>query len=119
MPTSVQYTPKHYVDIDFDWVTNELIVTSRMEEGEQTNEPGKQPLPLLYSIDIENNKQVAITNPPKGYGDYNPQYVKSMEKLVWLRGTSIIDNARTLWKSNPDGSGTEAWIKNVDTVEFY
>ena len=34
MPTSVQYTPKHYVDIDFDWVTNELIVTSRMEEGE-------------------------------------------------------------------------------------
>ncbi len=115
MPTSVQYTPENYVDIDFDWVSDDLIVTSRMEEGKWS----EQPLPILYSINIEDNKQVAITTPPNGYGDYNPQFVESLRKIIWLRGKSITDEESTLWKSNPDGTKAEAWIKNIDSIEFY
>lgn len=115
MPTSIQYTPDNYVDIDFDWVSNEFIITSRTTEGEWS----EQPLPILYSIHIKHNKQVAITNPPNGYGDYNPQYIESLEKIIWLRGKSITDEEPTLWKANSDGTEAEAWITNVDSIEFY
>lgn len=119
MPATVQYTPEHYVDIDFDWITNDLLVTSRMEESEWSNNVIEHPLPVLYSINIGENKQTAITNPPEGYGDYHPQYVESIEKIAWLRGKSIIDQDTALWKANPDGSKAEKWIKNVEEIIFY
>jgi dipeptidyl aminopeptidase/acylaminoacyl peptidase len=119
MPASVQYTPENYIDMEFDWITNNSIVTSRMEEREWSNDFSKHPLPTLYSISLKDNKQVAITNPPKGYGDYYPQYIRSLDKLVWLRGTSITDDERTLWKANPDGTMAEAWIENVDAIDFF
>ncbi|HZG71525.1 MAG TPA: hypothetical protein VEY51_08295, partial [Chondromyces sp.] len=65
------------------------------------------------------NEQKRVTTPPKGHGDYNPQYIKSINKLIWLRGVSITDQKRTLWKANPDGTEAEKWIENVDTIEFY
>ncbi|PAV28036.1 hypothetical protein CIL05_19240 [Virgibacillus profundi] len=119
MPVTGSFTPPNYVDLDFDWITDKSIVTSRMEESEWSNDFSDHPLPSLYTIDIENNKQLEITNPPKGYGDYNPEYVSSMEKLVWQRGVSITDQDRMLWKANPDGTEAEAWIQNVDMIEFY
>ncbi|MFK2827235.1 hypothetical protein QYG89_16585 [Bacillus sp. B190/17] len=119
MPVSGSYTPSNYAELDFDWVTDQSIVTSRMAEKEWSNDFSKHPLPSLYSINTETNRQVKITQPPKGYGDYNPQYVKSIDKLVWLRGTSITDQNRTLWKAKPDGIEAEEWIKNVDGIAFY
>ncbi|MCP3740438.1 hypothetical protein [Rossellomorea sp. BNER] len=119
MPVSGTYTPKNYADFDFDWVTDDSIVTSRMEEKEWSNDFSKHPLPSLYSINLKSNKQIKITNPPQGYGDYNPQYVKSVEKLVWVRKTSITDQNRTLWIANSNGTEAKEWIKNVDTIEFY
>lgn len=118
-PVNGSYTPPKYADLDFDWITDKSIVTSRMEEKEWTNDFSKQPLPSLYTINIETNKQAQITNPPKGYGDYQPQYVESLKSFVWLRGTSIIDRKRTLWKANPDGTEAEEWVKNVDEIVFY
>ncbi|WP_075981791.1 TolB family protein [Bacillus massilinigeriensis] len=119
MPVSSTYTPKNYADLDFDWITNESIVTSRIKEKEWSNDFKEHPLPILYSINLETKKQTQITKPPKGYGDYNPQYIKSIGKLVWLRGTSLTDQKRNLWVSNPDGEGEKEWIKNVDAIEFY
>jgi Tol biopolymer transport system component len=119
LPVSGSYTPPNYADLDFDWVTDKSIVTSRIEEKEWLNDFSKHPLPSLYSINIENNKQVNITKPLEGYGDYSPQYVESIEKLVWLRGSSITDQDRTLWKAKPDGTSAEEWVKNVDAIEFY
>ncbi|WP_257008354.1 TolB family protein [Bacillus sp. FJAT-45350] len=119
MPVSNSYTPANYMELDFDWITDNEIVTSRAEEREWSNDFNKHPLPSLYSIEVETNKQAEITQPPKGYGDYNPQYVKSINKLVWHRGTSITDPNRTLWIANTDGSNAKEWLQNVDSIEFY
>lgn len=119
MPVTGSFTPPNHVDLDFDWITDNSIVASRFEERDWSNDFSNHPLPSLYSINIDKNNQVEITSPPKGYGDYSPQYIKSIEKIVWLRGVSIIDGNRTLWKVNPDGTGSEEWIKNVDHIAFY
>jgi hypothetical protein len=119
MPASGSFTPPRYADIDFDWVTDNSIVTSRVEEREWSNDFQEHPLPSLYSIKVNTNKQERISNPPEGYGDYNPQYIEPIKKLVWLRGTSITDQNRVLWKANADGTGAEEWINNVDAIEIY
>lgn len=119
MPVSGAYTPPNFADLDFDWITDKSIVTSRIEKREWSNNFSEHPLPSLYTINIESKKQMKMTNPPKGYGDYNPQYVKSMKKLVWFRGTSITDHTRILWRANADGTEAEKWIDNVDEIEFY
>jgi hypothetical protein len=119
MPASTKYTPENYVDLDFAWITDNTIVSSRSNEAEWSNNFHKHPLPSLYNIKVEANKQQKITEPPKGYGDYNPIYVKSIDKIAWFRGTSITDNNRNLWKANTNGAEAKLWIKNVDTIEFY
>jgi hypothetical protein len=115
MPASTTYTPEDFVDLDFDWISDNMIVSSRAKEAEWS----KQPLPSLYTVDIKSNNQQKITVPPKGFGDYNPLYVKSIDKLVWFRGTSFYDSNRDLWKSNINGIDAKQWIKNVETIEFY
>jgi hypothetical protein len=119
MPASGTYTPKNFADLDFDWVSDNLIIASRVPEREWSNDFHKHPLPVLYSIQINTNKQVKITQPPKGYGDYNLQYTRSMGKLVWFRGKSITDEHRSVWKANLDGSGAKEWIKNADEISIY
>jgi dipeptidyl aminopeptidase/acylaminoacyl peptidase len=119
MPVSGTFTPPNYADLDFDWITDQSIVASRIEEREWSNNFSEHPLPSLYTINIESKKQMKITIPPKGYGDYEPEYVKSMKKLVWFRRTSITDHSRTLWRANVDGTDAEKWMDNVDDIEFY
>ncbi|OZM57571.1 hypothetical protein CIB95_04155 [Lottiidibacillus patelloidae] len=115
----VSFTPENFADLDFDWITNKTIVTSRVQEKPWSNDFSKHPLPSLYAINIETNQQVKITEPPKGYGDYEPVYVKSIDKLTWRRGISINDRGRTLWIANPDGSEARKWLNNVDEIVFY
>ncbi|WP_407271014.1 hypothetical protein [Radiobacillus sp. PE A8.2] len=98
MPTTGTYTPENYAELDFDWVSDFSLVTARIEEQEWSNDFSKHPYPALYLIDLNKNTQTKITNPPTGYGDYNPQYSRSLEKLVWLRGTSITIKIRNYGK---------------------
>ncbi len=119
MPVTGAFTPPNYADLDFDWITDHLIVTSRIEEKEWSNDFSEHPLPSLYSINIETNKQVKVTKPPKEYGDYEPHYVKSLDKLIWFRGKSLTDHHRALWRARTDGTGAEKWMDNVDEIEFY
>lgn len=119
MPVSQNFTPDNYADLDFNWITDKLLVASRIKEQEWTNDFSKHPLPVLYSINIETNKQVKITNPPNGFGDYAPQYIPSSKKLVWLRASSITDTKRNLWKANTDGTEATEWLRNVDKIVFY
>ncbi|RSD23045.1 TolB family protein [Mesobacillus subterraneus] len=119
MPANGTYTPEKYADVDFDWVSNRSIVTSRIEEKEWSNDFANHPLPSLTFINIDTKEQRQITNSPEGFGDYQPQYVKSIDKIIWLRGKSITDENRTLWSANPDGSSAQKWIDNVDAIVFY
>ncbi|MBW3111693.1 hypothetical protein KYJ26_07625 [Bacillus sp. MCCB 382] len=119
MPVSGTYTPAHYADLDFDWMTDKTLVVSRLKEQAWTNDFSKHPLPALYTLNINSNKQNKITSPPEGFGDYAPQYISSIGKLVWLRGTSLTDLKRDLWIGNPDGTEAGEWIRDVEEVVFY
>lgn len=118
-PVSTSLTPTNFAELNFTWVDNETIVTSRVEAKEWSNELSEHPLPSLHIIHLNNSKQVKITQASNGLGDYDPQYVRSMAKLVWYRGTSITDRNRNVWISDPDGSNSKLWIKNVDYIVFY
>jgi Tol biopolymer transport system component len=119
MPVSGTYTPANYADLDFNWVTDKLLVASRIKEQEWNNDFSKHPLPVLYSINIDTKKQLKITSPPKGFGDYAPQFIPSIKKLVWLRGSSITDTKRDLWKANVDGTEATEWLREIDEIVFY
>lgn len=119
LPVIGSITPQNYADLDFTWITNKSLASSRIKEQEWTNDFSKHPLPTLYTIDITTKEQTKITSPPNGFGDYAPQFIPSIDKLVWLRGTSLIDNKRTLWKANRDGKHQEEWLKNIEEIVFY
>ncbi|RHW41553.1 hypothetical protein D1B31_07475 [Neobacillus notoginsengisoli] len=119
MPASGTFTPPNYADFYFDWLTDQSLVVSRFKEQEWTNDFSKQPLPSLYKVEIPANKQTQITAPPKGFGDYSPQFVRTIGKLSWFRGKSIVDQKRTVWLANPDGTSAKPWIKNVESIVFY
>jgi len=119
MPVSSTYTPADYAELDFDWLSNESIVVSRVHEQEWTNDFSKHPRPYLVRIDLKANNQIKITEPPSGVGDFSPQFVPSINKLVWTRGASILDHKRTLWKANPDGTDAKEWIHDIDEIVFY
>lgn len=119
MPVSGTYTPAHYADLDFNWITDNSLVVSRIKEQEWSNDFSKHPLPVLYTLNIQSNVQMKITEPPKGFGDYSPQFIPSIEKLVWLRATSLTDKKRDLWIGNADGTEAREWLKNVEEIVFY
>ncbi|WP_028400053.1 TolB family protein [Ectobacillus panaciterrae] len=110
------FTPKGYVDWDFTWHNDTLITISRAKESEWSNDPKKRPLPVLYQVNVQNNHQENITSPPKGYGDYNPYYLKRIRKLTWLRSDGEHTN---MWIANADGSNARIWIKNIDSMIGY
>lgn len=119
IPASGTYTPEHYADLDFTWINDKNLVSSRIREKEWSNDFKKHPLPSLTLINLEVNEQKRITNPPAGFGDYHPQYVKTIDSIVWQRGSSITDTNRALWKSRIDDSDAKEWLKNVDAIVFY
>lgn len=53
------------------------------------------------------------------YGDYQPKFIPSVKKIIWFRGTSLIDNKRNVWIANPDGSKATEWLKNVESITVY
>lgn len=118
LPVSTTHTPEDYAELDFAWKDDQSIITSRVEESEWSNDFSKHPLPSLYLINIEDNKQIKITDPPEGKGDYDPHYVKIINKLIWFRSESIVGK-KDLWVANPDGTKAKEWMKNVDDIVFY
>ncbi|WP_027409380.1 TolB family protein [Anoxybacteroides tepidamans] len=116
-PASASITPEHYAELDFTWKDDRSIITSRIPEREWSNDVTKHPLPSLYHVDIESNKQIKITAPPKGKGDYNPYYIKAVNQLAWFRSDSMFGK-KDLWIANADGTNARQWLKNVEEVAF-
>ncbi|KYC97106.1 TolB family protein [Heyndrickxia sporothermodurans] len=110
------YTPKGFVDWDFTWQDPSLLTVSRAKETEWSNNPKKRPLPSLYKVDTKQNEQAKITSPNKGFGDYHPIYISSINRLTWLRS-----NRKTtdMWMAKPNGETAKIYIKQIDTVPDY
>lgn len=115
----VSLTPTNFAELNFTWLNNRSIVTSRVEAKDWSNEFSEHPLPSLYTIDIKNKKQVKITEANNGLGDYDPYYIRDLNKLMWYRGTSITDRNRNVWLADSDGSNAKLWLKNIDSIVFY
>ncbi|MDQ8738368.1 hypothetical protein [Paenibacillus sp. LHD-38] len=117
-PAFATYTPKNYADLDFAWKDDYTIFVSRIKEAEWSNDFSKHPLPALFVIDTVSGKQSQITGPPEGYADYSPNYIRSADKLIWIRRKYYYKDAN-IWIANPDGSEASLWLKNADSPVIY
>ena len=79
------FTPKGYVDWDFTWKNDNVIIVSRAKEAGIETPPEKRPLPSLYEIDSTSDEQHRITKPPHRQGDYHPLFMNKSNQLIWIR----------------------------------
>lgn len=115
----VSLTPTNFAELNFTWVDDENIITSRVEAKDWSSEFSEHPSPSLYTININNNTQTKIIEASNGLGDYDPYFSRSLNKLLWYRGTSITDRNRNVWVADRDGSNAKLWLKNIDYICLY
>jgi hypothetical protein len=110
---SPSYTPHGFVDRDFTWENDRFITVSRSKESK---DPAQRPLPALYHVNIQNQAQEQMTNPPEKSGDFGPYFLKQNNKLTWIRSDG---EHADVWNSNPDGSHARVFIKNIHAGSAY
>ncbi|MED0825483.1 eIF2A-related protein [Bacillus pacificus] len=110
------FTPKGYVDWDFAWKNDNVIIVSRAKEGGFETLPEKRPLPSLYEVDSTSNVQHRITKPPHKQGDYHPIFMKKSNQLIWIRSDR---KKADVWLAHRDGKHEMKWIENIDVPEWY
>lgn len=110
------FTPKGYVDWDFTWKNDNVIIVSRAKEGGFETLPEKRPFPSLYEINSTSDKQYQITKSSNKQGDYHPIFMKKSNQLIWIRSDRKKAN---MWIAHSDGKHEKKWIENVDIPEWY
>ena len=108
------YTPKGFVDRGLTWAGENEVIVARAKEAKWDNDPKKRPLPQLYKINIASNKTTRLTQPPKKYGDFHPEYVD--HTLFWVRSNRKTAN---LMSAHIDGTHPKLSIKNIDEPPVY
>ncbi|MBG0963554.1 PD40 domain-containing protein [Bacillus sp. SRB1LM] len=110
------FTPKGYVDWDFTWKNDNVIIVSRAKEAGIETPPEKRPLPSLYEIDSTSDEQHRITKPPHRQGDYHPLFMNNSNQLIWIRSDR---KKADVWFAHKDGKHEMKWIENIDVPEWY
>lgn len=110
------FTPKGYVNWDFTWKNDNVIIVSRAKEGGFETLPEKRPFPSLYEINSTSDKQYQITKSSNKQGDYHPIFMKKSNQLIWIRSDRKKAN---IWIAHSDGKHEKKWIENVDIPEWY
>ncbi|EJV83269.1 translocation protein TolB [Bacillus thuringiensis] len=110
------FTPKGYVDWDFTWKNDNVIIVSRAKEGGFETLPEKRPFPSLYEINSTSDKQYQITKSSNKQGDYHPIFMKKSNQLIWIRSDRKKAN---IWIAHSDVKHEKKWIENVDIPEWY
>ncbi|WP_172373337.1 TolB domain-containing protein [Sporosarcina jiandibaonis] len=116
---SESLTPENYAELGFTWVTDGSLIVSRVKESDWSNDPKKRPKPSLYYVSLASQKQQEITTPPKGKGDYNPQFLRSSMKITWLRKSDIAELKGDLWIADSNGANARVWIEDIELYSFY
>ena len=109
------FTPKGYVDWDFTWKNDNVIIVSRAKEA-RINSTRKRPLPSLYEIDSTSDEQHRITKLPHRQGDYHPLFMNKSNQLIWIRSDR---KKADVWLAHKDGKHEMKWIENIDVPEWY
>ncbi|HFR4166213.1 TPA: TolB family protein [Bacillus cereus] len=110
------FTPKGYVDWDFVWKNDRVIIVSRAKEAGIETPPEKRPLPSLYEVDSTSNAQHQITKKTNKQGDYHPIFMKKSNQLIWIRSDR---KKADVWLAHKDGKHEMKWIENIDVPEWY
>ena len=110
------FTPKGYVDWDFVWKNDRVIIVSRAKEAGIEAPPEKRPLPSLYEVDSTSNAQHQITKKTNKQGDYHPIFMKKSNQLIWIRSDR---KKADVWLAHKDGKHEMKWIENIDVPEWY
>ncbi|MBJ8075397.1 PD40 domain-containing protein [Bacillus cereus group sp. N12] len=110
------FTPKGYVDWDFTWKNDNVIIVSRAKEAGIETPPEKRPLPSLYEIDSTSDEQHRITKPTHRQGDYHPLFMNNSNQLIWIRSDR---KKADVWLAHKDGKHEMKWIENIDVPEWY
>ncbi|OPD53546.1 TolB family protein [Bacillus thuringiensis] len=110
------FTPQGYVDWDFTWKNDNVIIVSRAKEGGFETPPEKRPFPSLYEINSTSDKQYQITKSSNKQGDYHPIFMKKSNQLIWIRSDR---KKADIWIAHSDGKHEKKWIENVDVPEWY
>ncbi|MHA4064105.1 TolB family protein [Bacillus cereus] len=110
------FTPKGYVDWDFVWKNDRVIIVSRAKEAGIETPPEKRPLPSLYEVDSASNAQHQITKKTNKQGDYHPIFMKKSNQLIWIRSDR---KKADVWLAHKDGKHEMKWIENIDVPEWY
>ncbi|MDM5037794.1 PD40 domain-containing protein [Bacillus cereus] len=110
------FTPKGYVDWDFTWKNDNVIIVSRAKEAGIETPPEKRPLPSLYEIDSTSDEQHRITKLPHRQGDYHPLFMNKSNQLIWIRSDR---KKADVWLAHKDGKHEMKWIENIDVPEWY
>ncbi|MGY1420117.1 TolB family protein [Bacillus cereus] len=110
------FTPKGYVDWDFVWKNDRVIIVSRAKEAGIETPPEKRPLPSLYEVDSTSNAQHQITKKTNKQGDYHPIFMKKSKQLIWIRSDR---KKADVWLAHKDGKHEMKWIENIDVPEWY
>jgi hypothetical protein len=116
---TISLTPPHFAELGFTWKDDQSLYVSRVKETPWSNDAKLRPDPSLSYIKIGDQAQIQITHPPKDYGDYEPIYLPTINKLTWLRYKDIAELQRDLWIAEADGRKPKLWIKDVDGYDFY
>ncbi|WP_216828606.1 TolB-like translocation protein [Alkalihalobacterium elongatum] len=116
--TSLSLTPPNYAELGFTWINDQALSVARVKESEWSNDPKKRPKPALYYISMNGQRQERISNPPEGYGDYQPKFLPPLQKISWLRRTDITGRG-DVWIVDVDGKNAELWIKDVEDYTFF
>ena len=116
---TVNLTPENYAEMGFAWVDDNSLIVSRVQETEWSNDPEERPKPILYFLSLSEQRQVKLTDPPKGEGDYEPQFVPSINKITWIRKNDLAESSGDLWLADLNGEDAKVWIHEVESYAFY
>ncbi|MFB9274769.1 translocation protein TolB [Cohnella cellulosilytica] len=112
----ISHTPKGFVDQGLTWEGADRIVASRAKEYAGEGGSKSWPLPKLVEIRLQGGRSRSVTEPPRDYGDFAPQFFPREQRLVWVR--SDRERADALMAGR-GGKGPSVWIKQIDRATDY
>ncbi|MBT2691278.1 TolB domain-containing protein [Bacillus sp. ISL-47] len=115
---TMNLTPPNFAEMGFTWVDDQTLIASRVDESEWSNDPQKRPEPTLCLISLNRPQQTRITYPKTSIGDYNPLYVKSANKITWIR-KKLAQSAGDIWIADVNGKNAKLWARGVEDYSFY
>jgi hypothetical protein len=109
-----EYTPKGYVDLDLDWLSQDEVIVARAKENKEWNEgPVPTMFSSLYVINIKSEEQKQITFPKSNEVDRKPQIIGPY--ITWYRK----GNHGDVWMKKGINGEAHLWLKEIDEAPIF